>query len=194
MKIPVEDLSQLIQSRRTVFTEFYSGEELSEETLTAILETARWAPTHKRTEPWRYIVYHSKEARQSVTDMLRRNYLDETPESERNEVKEKKVSQRPLQAPVVIALILCRNEVAGLPEWEEVAALAAGVQNMSLASAALGLGSFWSTPGLATAERDFFELAPNERCLGLFYIGKMKEGIPEFGSSRKSLKEITKWL
>lgn len=190
----LESINQLIRNRRTVFTEFYSQEEISDEVVNSILENATWAPTHKKTQPWRFIVYRSLESRQALSNMLRDNYRANTPQEEQNEIKEKKISGRPLQAPLAIAIILCRNEDSGLPEWEEVAALACAVQNMYLTCTGTGLGAFWSTPGLATKERAFYNLAENEKCLGLFYAGKLKKESPEFGSSRKDWKEVAQIL
>ena len=190
----LESINHLIRNRRTVFTEFYGQEEISDEIVTSILENATWAPTHKKTQPWRFIVYRSLESRQSLSEMLRKNYLANTPESEQNEIKEKKITGRPLQAPLAIAIILSRNVDSGLPEWEEVAALACAVQNMYLTCTGTGLGAFWSTPGLATAERSFYRLEENEKCLGIFYAGHLKKEVPGFGSSRKAWKEVSQIL
>lgn len=53
-----EEVLQLIKSRRSVFPKDYNGAGVPV-TLDAVrmcLDAARWAPTHKRTEPWRYVV------------------------------------------------------------------------------------------------------------------------------------------
>ena len=47
-----------------------------------------------------------------------------------------------------------------VPEWEEVAAVAAAVQNMQLAAAALGVACYWSSWQEAAREAGETPLAP----------------------------------
>ena len=49
-------IEEIIKNRRAVFPAQYNSEEISKETIEKILETANWAPTHKKTEPWRFKV------------------------------------------------------------------------------------------------------------------------------------------
>lgn len=189
----LNQITDLIRNRRSIFTEMYSDQPISKEILEEILENATWAPTHKKTEPWRFVIYHSLEARTSLSKLLQKNYLAATPVEEYSAIKEKKVFSRPLQSAAAIVLILQRHEESGLPEWEEVAGIACGVQNMYLTTAALKLGSYWSTPNLITEERDFFDLQDNEKCMGVFYIGHLKADL-EFGSSRTPISEKSTWF
>ena len=47
----------LIKNRRTVTPKDYlSGGSISDEDLNAIMEAANWAPTHNKTQPWRYVI------------------------------------------------------------------------------------------------------------------------------------------
>ena len=47
----------LIKNRRTVTPKDYlSGGSISDEDLGTILEAANWAPTHNKTQPWRYVM------------------------------------------------------------------------------------------------------------------------------------------
>jgi len=189
----LDAISHLIRNRRSIYTEMYDEKPIPTEIIETILENATWAPTHKKTEPWRFLVYHSEEARKSLSELLLKNYLAVSVGEDYSLVKEKKVKSRPLQAGVAIVLILQKHPESGLPEWEEIAALACGVQNMYLTATAAGLGSYWSTPNLITDERAFFNLEENESCLGVFYAGYMKADL-EFGSSRKSISEKAEWL
>ena len=47
---------ELIKSRRSIMPKDYSGEEVTKEEIDFLLEAANWAPTHHRSEPWRYVV------------------------------------------------------------------------------------------------------------------------------------------
>ena len=44
----------LIKRRRAVFPVQYNDQAIDKEILLKILEAANWAPTHRRTEPWRF--------------------------------------------------------------------------------------------------------------------------------------------
>ncbi len=47
----------LIKNRRSVFPAQYNDKPIERETIEKILEAANWAPTHKKTEPWRFKVF-----------------------------------------------------------------------------------------------------------------------------------------
>ena len=46
----------LIKERRSIFPPQFIDKPISKETIEKILEAANWAPTHKKTEPWRFKV------------------------------------------------------------------------------------------------------------------------------------------
>ena len=52
-----EQLNALIHQRRSIFPKDYTKERVDDTIVQQILENATWAPTHKLTEPWRFIVY-----------------------------------------------------------------------------------------------------------------------------------------
>ena len=49
-------IEEIIRNRRSVFPAQYNSDEIAKETIIKILEAANWAPTHKKTEPWRFKV------------------------------------------------------------------------------------------------------------------------------------------
>ena len=59
-----------------------------------------------------------------------------------------------------------------LPEWEEIAATAMAVQNMYLTATAHEIGCYWSTPGMINHLNEYLNLDENQKCIGLFYLGK----------------------
>ena len=52
-----ENFNELIRSRRSVFPKDYTGEKVDDAIIQQLLENANWAPTHKLTEPWRFVVF-----------------------------------------------------------------------------------------------------------------------------------------
>jgi nitroreductase len=145
-------LMDVIRARRSVFPPLYTSDrEVPRSIIEKILEAANWAPSHKKTEPWRFHVFTGK-SREKLGKFMK--------------------------APVLIAIVMHRDLSANLPEWEDIAATACAVQNMALACTAEGLGSFWSTPRPALNADLFLNLSENERCLGLFYIGYTEKETP----------------
>ena len=85
-----------------------------------------------------------------------------------------------------------RDIKESIPEWEEVAAVAMAVQNMWLSCTALGIGCYWSSPGLIHYMDQFFELEKGEKCLGFFYMGYYDE-LPLEGV-RGAIADKTLWF
>jgi nitroreductase len=187
----IQRLSELIRLRRSVYPKNYDTRPVSRETIDILLENARWAPTHKRTEPWRFIVFHSVESRAELGDYLYGYYQKNTPAASFSEEKMVKMRDNPQRAAAVIALVMQRSPDDLLPEFEEVAAMAMAVQNMWLSATALGLGSYWSSPSAMLNAADFLGLAPGQRCLGMFYLGWYDTPLPE--GKRHNLDEKVQW-
>lgn len=193
MNISLAQISELIQSRRAVFPKFYiPGKPIDKAIIEQLLENANWAPTHKRTEPWRFRVFHSEASRQKLSDYLSEFYKKNTLEELFSEEKMKGAGANPLRAGAVIAIVLRPDPAANLPEFEEIASVAMAVQNMWLSCAAIGLGSYWSTPRAALEANEFLNLEAGERCLGLFYMA-WHEMPADVQGKRGEVVEKTTW-
>ena len=166
---------ELIKNRRAVFPAQYNGKPIASETIETILEAANWAPTHKRTEPWRFKVVLG-DARERLGIFLSDKYL-QTEERPKN-IKAKKLLQKPMQSAAVILICMQRDPEERIPEWEEVASTAMAVQNMWLMCTELGVGCYWSSPALISHMDEYIELQEGEKCLGLFYLGYSDDTLP----------------
>ncbi|NNJ56036.1 MAG: nitroreductase [Bacteroidia bacterium] len=172
------DIKSVIVNRRAVYPTLFSGEEVESNVIDKMLELANWAPTHKNSEPWRFKVY-SKKAKNRLLDQCKHCYIQETNGETFNHHKVKKIEERKTSVSHIIAICMERNEHL-LPEFEEIASVAMAVQNMWLYLASTQkYGGYWSTPNYALGEEfsGFLNLAKDERCLGLFYIGTIKKDI-----------------
>lgn len=192
MSVSAVEISDLLRRRRAIFPKTYLPEKpIDRSIIEQLLENANWAPTHKRTEPWRFQVFHSPESRNLLGDYLSGYYRQNTPPELFSEEKMIKNGENPRRSGAVIAIILHRDPAESLPEFEEIAAVAMAVQNMWLTCTALGLGCYWSTPKAALEAQEFLGLAPNERCLGLFYMGWYD--MPELPGKREPVESKTVW-
>jgi len=184
-------LSNLIRNRKSEFPATYKPGMIDPSLVDEILINASWAPNHKKTEPWRFVVIQA-DHKQRLSEFMADHYKQTTDPSHFDPIKQRKASEKPLEASLVIALCVHRSPEALLPPWEETAALACAVQNMWLSCTALGIGSYWSTPSIIKHLAPFLGLKANEECLGLFYMGW--SGHPGGERTRKNLDEFRHWL
>lgn len=181
-----------IIARRSLPPQLMKPDAIDRETLEAILEAANWAPTHKLTEPWRFRLFLGN-GRSALAKVLGEAYTG-TIGASFDERKFLKTIMRPLQVPVVMAIVMSPGLKANLPEFEEILAVGCAMQNFHLAAHAMGIGCFWSTPKYLENEvlRTFLQLQPHERCLGFYYLGYPQDSWPP--SKRRPVAEKTTWV
>lgn len=193
MKYNLSEINDLIRNRRTIYPEQYSERKVLKDQIEVILNNALWAPTHGNTQPWCFQVFFSEESRNSLSAISAEIYRESTPIDKQNEMKLAKITNRPLMASVIIAIILKRDEKGKISEQDELAAVACAVQNMHLTCTAYGLGGFWATPGIIKSDvfKNFLHLKGEDKCIGLFYIGYPSIEWPK--AHRKPLEYNTEW-
>ncbi|WP_405380116.1 nitroreductase [Maribacter sp. LLG6340-A2] len=179
----------IIKKRRSVFPVQYNSQPIAKEDIARVLEAANWAPNHKCTEPWRFKVLQG-EAKTRLGTFLSKKYeeLDPRPKA----MKIKKLQENPQRAAAIIAICMQRDPKESLPEWEEIAAVSMAVQNMWLLCTEMGIGSYWSSPGLITYMNEFFDLEEGEKCLGFFYMGNFDGDLGE--GKREPIENKTDWI
>lgn len=183
-------ISEIIKNRRAVYPAQYNDEPIKREEIEKILETANWAPTHRKTEPWRFKVFHGK-AQGKLADFLAETYKNST--EKYVERTYNKLLENPKKAGCMIAICMQRDPKESVPEWEEIAATAMAVQNMWLTASSMNIGSYWSTPGVIKYLGELIPLAKGEKCIGLFYLGRYDIPSPE-GNRKTSIQEKTTWI
>ena len=188
----VQILNDIIRSRRSIFPPMYTGDKIEDDVVLSILENAIWAPNHRHTEPWRFVVMKQEQIPQ-LCSYGARWYKEYTPKETFSELKYNKIQSKALSASHIIAICMKRDPEKRVPKWEEKAAVACAVQNMWLTVTALGLGSYWSTPAYALQGASFFNLEEGEKCMGLFYLGVPKEDI-QLAGKRDELKTKMRWF
>lgn len=187
-------LKEIIENRRTIKPDFFTGEQIADEEVREILSTANWAPTHGYTEPWRFVVY-SEDGRARLGQFLADLDQPDKEAEDFNQVRYDRLKNRPLMASHVIGIAMKRGDNPKIPEIEEVAAVSMAVQNIWLSAHAMGYGGYWSTGALAFKEetRNFFGLGDGDKALGFFYLGKpAKQGMP--GRRLSPIDEKLSWV
>ncbi|WP_353195150.1 nitroreductase [Parapedobacter defluvii] len=181
-------IKQAIKQRRAIFPPSYIKKEIPKTLLVELLECANTAPTHKLTQPWRFIIFREN-GREKLADQLAEQYKTHTSPEQFLQKKYENTREKVLQSGAVIAIVVSYS--GSLPQWEELAATACAVQNLWLAASAAGIGGYWSSPGTIKYMGDFLSLAANEECLGFFYMGFHDESARE--ATRKPVLEKIQW-
>jgi len=192
VKYNLSEITEVIKNRRTIYPEQYSDRKIHKEIVEDVLNNGVWAPTHGKTQPWRFIVY-LEDSKIELSNFLSRLYADKFKGESYNEMKFEKLKNRPLTAPVVIAIVMTPDPNEKILEIEEVEAVACAVQNMHLTSTAYGIGGFWSTPKLIYTKEmnEFLGIGEKDKCLGLFYMGYPAIDWPK--GQRKPIEYLTTW-
>lgn len=189
-KIGLEiELGAAIRNRRAVFPPMFNDRVIRQEVIDDLLELANWAPTHKRTEPWRFVVI-AGDQKEKMGGLAAEAYKDNA--EKLDEFKYEKTRKKFLRSSHIIAIVLHRDPGERVPEWEELAAVSMAVQNIWLGCQKHGVGGYWSTPKWRDALSDVLGLEENEKCLGFFYLGHYDA--PEPPAMRGDWKEKVRYL
>jgi len=185
--------NELVRNRRSVFPkQFVPGKPVDDSIIREILINATWAPNHGQTEPWAFTVF-SGEGLQTFARFQSDAYKTKSAESF-NQDKFEKLRETPLLASHIIALCMKRTTTKRIPEIEDIEAVACAVQNIYLSVAAYGLGGYWTTGGVTYDEtaKSFFNLGPEDKLLGFFYIGHV--AVPSAPGKRSPVEEKVNWV
>lgn len=131
-----------LRERRTIGPlRFATGEQPDHELILAAVESARWAPNHKRTEPWRFHLLNEEQIA-ALADVNAERMRNAGTAEERISLKHKEWNSTP-----GVMILLCQHaaEHGEILRQENYAACAAAAQNFQLHLFAHGVASKWST-------------------------------------------------
>ena len=139
---------EAIRTRRTIRE--FTDRPVSKEDLETMIEAATWAPNHRSTEPWRFIVlgkdgHMRKQVAQIVHDWTYENVKNPNPERRTRNSAEAR--QEILDAPAFLYVYSVEGRNDEVTQ-ENYAATACAVQNLMLAAHSIGLGVGWSNPSM----------------------------------------------
>lgn len=164
-----EVLKQIIEERRSIFPKDYSENEIPQHIIEEIINSANFAPNHKRTKPWRFKIFKGAEKAKLASEM-QEIYKSVTAPQTFLEKKYNDIGFKINKADTVISIVV--NFSGLVPEWEEIAAVSMAVQNMYLTCTAHHIGCYWSSPKLVDYFKNSLTIEENQKCLGLFYMGQ----------------------
>jgi nitroreductase len=133
--------------------------------LLPLIEAASTGADHGALRTWRLIELRGDARSRLGAAFVEASGLD-GPEAE-------KLGAKPLRAPLLIAIVVCRQESFKVPTWEQDAAAAGVGHILSLLLDDAGWGVMWRTGGHTRSApvRLLHRLAQNEELLGWLYVG-----------------------
>jgi len=194
MSLNTEIIDKVILGRRSVYQQQYSGERVDDAIVNKILHNANWAPTHKLTEPWRFIVFSGdglKKLASFQADLYKKvTSLDGTFKEDRYQ----NLLTKPMLSSHIIAIGMKRDEKKSVPEIEEIGAVFCAIENMYLTATAYGVGCYLSTGGVTYFEeaKEFFGLGKEDKLIGFFHLGMSRIELPN--GKRKPIEEKVVWV
>jgi len=165
------DALEALLGRRTVPPARMTGPGPDAAALERMFAAAAAAPDHGRLRPWRFLLVEG-EARRALGELFARGLAEDDPDLDPAELARQR--EAPLRAPVIVlAIAVLDPDHPKIPEIEQIAAAAAAIQNLLLAAHALGFAGKWTTgrPAYSEGVRRGLGLGPNERILGILYLG-----------------------
>jgi nitroreductase len=194
MALSVAESLAFIQSRRSIYPKEFEGTDVTREEIEQLIEAARYAPTHKHTEPWRFKVFQGTALTQLAETQVKALFAAKG-ENEMTLKKAEKMRYNAAHSGAVIAIVMRRDELERVSLNDEVWAVACAVQNMHLHAASLGLSGFWSTGAAVNFPeiRALLDLNEQDLHMGWFYLGRFSGEKPRF-KDRASVAEITRFM
>jgi len=161
----VTTIQSIIKERRSVSK--FKDTPVSRDLIIELLNVAIWAPNHKLTEPWRFILVQG-EGKKRMANAVVESF---TPEN-KEKIGEKTYNNLVENVPVHLVVVVKEDENPVRRE-EDYAATASLIQNFQLAAWEQGIGMVWKTSGFIKSEqfRHALSIESDERVVGLLQLG-----------------------
>ncbi|WP_118951251.1 nitroreductase family protein [Taibaiella helva] len=167
-----ETIARIIKDRRTTKAAAMNGQVIPDTAIEQLLQLADYAPTHGRTEPWRFFVFTGAGLKQFCQDHAQL-YWDHTAEENRKEQTFENLAHAGDMVSHLVVAVMRRTPETKIPLMEEYAATAAAIQNVLLAVEASGMAAIWNTGGMALkpAMKTYLKLQEEDQVVGFLYLG-----------------------
>ena len=187
-----EIIADIIRNRRSVKPVKMNGKKIPDEQVSQLLQLANWAPTHGRTEPWRFFIYSGEKVKEFCHQHAELYKIHTPPEKFEQANYDKHLHNGDLASHIIVA-IMQRGDSPKIPVLEEIAATAIAIQNILLGATAAGIASFWSTGGMAhhPVMKDLLHLKKEDIVMSIVYLGYTDEHME--GKRQTGIEEKMVW-
>lgn len=186
-------LESIINKRRNIKPELFTGAIIPDEQVQRLLAAANWAPTHGQTEPWRFHIF-SRERMQEFLSAYREILSQIESEEERINSLMQVWELRAKLSSHIIVVAMKRGDNPKIPVWEEIAAVGAAVQSMWLLATEMDIAMYWGSGGLTSQPlfREAFGYGEQDLMMGFLILGRY-EGEWPVGKRKSDISAKTDW-
>jgi len=184
------ELLKIIKERRN--TKSFTDKDVQKSDIELILESGVWAPNHRNTEPWRFVVIDKyspvkKEISQAMIDLQ-----EDNSNSSLSDEQKKNIMLSVNKSPCYIFVFTKIGENDEITE-ENYGAVCCAIQNMQLTATTLGLRVGWSTGKISKIKNlnQLLDVDQSLKIVGVLSVGYAESIIKK---SREEFKNLTKWL
>ncbi|MGM9925447.1 MAG: nitroreductase [Bacillus sp. (in: firmicutes)] len=163
------DLTTIIKERRSV--KRFEDREISPGLVKELLDIAVWAPNHRLTEPWRFILIHG-EGRVKLAETVREFRERKEPDPSKKKAEGEKVYNKLMSNPMFLMVVM-KEDPNLVTREEDFAATCCLIQNFSLLAWEQGIGMTWHSYGWLQDElvRESLGIQPGERAIANLHMG-----------------------
>jgi nitroreductase len=167
------DVFDAIRLRRSIKPDKMKPDPVDRAVLERLFEAANWAPSHGRTEPWRFIVFEGDARKQLVEAVVSTMAPDDQATLSADDPRREKVVRNFMTPPICVAIICAASSNPKIVPHEEIIATGIAVEHVMLAARALGVATYWTSGEKAFHPRmaKFLEITAPHQCLGFMYVG-----------------------
>lgn len=164
------NLQELIMTRRSV--KDFKQDPVSLELIEQLLNTAVWAPNHKHTEPWRFILLNEGEIKNQYLELRKQIAYNKVPDAseEAKTANAERIFQTLSKVPLFMFTAMKENEDA-VREQEDFAACCCVIQNFLLLAWERGIGTAWKTFTDVEEVRTLLKIEKDEKVVSVLHIG-----------------------
>ena len=165
----INETIDTICSRRSIRN--YTSDSISDESISALLECARFAPSGLNNQPWRFAVIDDSEIKSQLSALT--HYSDIVS-----------------SAPLLIAVFL--DTASSYHREKDLMAIGAAVQNILLAAHSINLGAVWLGEILKNKEKvsEILNAPENFELAAIVAVGYSQNNNESNSAERKSIDEI----
>lgn len=163
------DLAEIIRTRRSIAS--FTHQPVPVTLVRELLETAVYAPNHRLTEPWRFVILTGG-ARDRYAEIRRDMVLEgmtNTDEAAR-QLAAGGTYHKFAQVPLYLLVVMGQNPNPEVDQ-EDYAACCCVIENFLLLAWERGLGTSWKTFKRDPRLRELAELLDGERVVGIIHVG-----------------------
>jgi nitroreductase len=153
------EVFKAIKGRRSIRA--FKEQNVSEETIKKLIESATWAPSAGNIQPWEFIIVKERETKKGLSEAaLNQEFLEEAP----------------------VLIIVCANEIKSSQRYGTrgttlycIQDTAAAIQNIHLTAFSLGLGTCWVGAFDENQAREILHVPKGIRPVAMIPVGYPNE-------------------